>query len=120
MQGCKLKMIHLNQNHFQGALPRSLVHCTMLKILDIGDNHISDNFPSWLGILPEPRVLILQSNRFHGVIGKLETNSRFPKLQAIDLSNNYITGKLPSEYFQIWKAMQSFEVRRWLNVYARK
>ncbi|XP_075647697.1 receptor-like protein 6 [Castanea sativa] len=110
MEGCKLRMMSLNQNRFQGALPRSLTSCTMLEILDIGNNYISDIFPSWLGILPELRVLILQSNGFHGSIGKPETNSRFPKLHVIDLSNNYITGKLPYEYFQIWKAMQILDV----------
>ncbi|XP_075647497.1 receptor like protein 22-like [Castanea sativa] len=110
MEGCKLRMMSLNQNRFQGALPRSLTSCTMLEILDIGNNYISDIFPSWLGILPELRVLILQSNGFHGSIGKPETNSRFPMLHVIDLSNNYITGKLPYEYFQIWKAMQILDV----------
>ncbi|XP_050255240.1 receptor like protein 22-like [Quercus robur] len=110
IEGCQLSMINLNQNYFQGVLPRSLVNCTMLEILDIGNNHISDIFPSWLGILPELGVLILRSNGFHGAIGKPETNSTFPKLHVIDLSNNYITGKLPYEYFQIWKSMQSFDI----------
>ena len=81
----------------------------MLEVLDIGNNHIIDIFPSWLGILPELRVLILQSNGIHGFIGKPETIQRFPKLQVIDISNNNISGKLPFEYFQIWKAMQSFD-----------
>ena len=109
MEGCKLGMITLRQNHFEGLLPRSLANCTMLEVLDIGNNHIIDIFPSWLGILPELRVLILQSNRIHGFIGKPETIQRFPKLQVIDVSNNNISGKLPFEYFQIWKAMQSFD-----------
>ena len=109
IEGCQLSMINLNQNHFQGALPRSLANCTMLEMLDIGNNHISDVFPSWLGTLPELGVLILRSNGFHGAIGKPETNSTFPKLHVIDLSNNYITGKLPYEYFQIWKGMQSYD-----------
>ncbi|KAK7820210.1 receptor-like protein 7, partial [Quercus suber] len=109
MEGCKLGMITLNQNHFEGPLPRSLVNCTILEVLDIGNNHITDIFPSWLGILPELRVLILQSNGIHGFIGKPDTIQRFPKLQIIDVSNNNISGKLPFEYFQIWKAMQSFD-----------
>uniref|UniRef100_A0A7N2MM58 Leucine-rich repeat-containing N-terminal plant-type domain-containing protein n=1 Tax=Quercus lobata TaxID=97700 RepID=A0A7N2MM58_QUELO len=109
IEGCQLSTINLNQNHFQGALPRSLANCTMLEILDIGNNHISDIFPSWLGNLPELGVLILRSNGFHGAIGKPETNSTFPKLHVIDLSNNYIIGKLPYEYFQIWKGMQSYD-----------
>ncbi|XP_030936654.1 putative receptor like protein 25 [Quercus lobata] len=82
----------------------------MLEFLDIGNNHIIDIFPSWLGILLELKVLILQSNGLYGFIGKLETIPRFPKLQVIDVSNNNIRGKLPYEYFQIWKSMQSFDI----------
>ena len=82
----------------------------MLEFLDIGNNHIIDIFPSWLGILLELEVLILQSHGLYGFIGKLETIPRFPKLQVIDVSNNNIRGKLPYEYFQIWKSMQSFDV----------
>ncbi|XP_023883699.1 receptor-like protein 41 [Quercus suber] len=109
MEGCKLRMIKLSQNHFEGPLPRSLANCTTLEFLDIGNNHIIDFFPSWLGILPKLRVLILQSNGLYGFIGKPEIISRFPKLQVIDVSNNNISGKFPSEYFQIWKSMQSFD-----------
>ncbi|KAM4070387.1 hypothetical protein ACB094_12G161700 [Castanea mollissima] len=95
--------------NLSGSLPRSLANCTMLEFLDIGNNHIIDFFPSWLGNLPELRVLILQSNGIYGFIGKPNTIQKFPKLQVIDVSNNNISGKLPSKYFQIWKAMQSFD-----------
>ena len=109
MDGCKLGMITLSQNRFEGPLPRSLANCTTLEVFDIGNKHIIDFFPSWLGILPKLRVLILQSNGLYGFIGKPETTSRCPKLHVIDVSNNNISGKLPSGYFQIWKAMQSFD-----------
>ena len=66
-------MIQLSQNRFEGPLPRSLANCTMLEFLEIGNNHIIDFFPSWLGILPKLRVLILQSNGIHGFIGKHDT-----------------------------------------------
>ena len=105
-------MISLSQNHSHGPIPRSLVNCVMLEILDLGNNHINDVFPSWISILLELRVLILQSNGFHGIIEKPETNFGFPKLRVIDLSNNNFIGKLPLEYFQIWKGMESFGVDR--------
>ncbi|KAK9993023.1 hypothetical protein SO802_022726 [Lithocarpus litseifolius] len=95
MEGCKLGMIQLSQNHFEGPLPRSLANCTTLEFLDIGNNHIIDFSPSWLGILPELRVLILQSNGIHGFIGKPDTIQRFPKLQVIDVLNNDISGPIP-------------------------
>uniref|UniRef100_A0A7N2MM00 Leucine-rich repeat-containing N-terminal plant-type domain-containing protein n=2 Tax=Quercus lobata TaxID=97700 RepID=A0A7N2MM00_QUELO len=108
LEGCKLRMISLNHNGFQGPLPSSLANCTMLEILDLGNNHIIDFFPSWLDILPELRILILQSNGFHGILTP-NANFGFPKLHVIDLSNNNFSGKLPSEYFQIWKSMKSFD-----------
>ncbi|KAF2311812.1 hypothetical protein GH714_026855 [Hevea brasiliensis] len=91
----------------EGQIPRSMANCTRLETLDLGDNMIHDTFPSWLGTLPELRVLILRSNRFYGAIGKPEqTQIDFPKLHIIDLSFNSFTGKLPSQQFENWVAMK--------------
>ncbi|KAH9793662.1 Receptor-like protein 7 [Citrus sinensis] len=87
-------------------IPRSLANCTMLEFLDLGNNQIADLFPSWLGTLPELKVLMLQSNRFHGEIGEPDTGFVFPKLRIIDLSHNRFSGKLPSKYFQCWNAIK--------------
>lgn len=37
-----------------------------LQILDLGDNHLNDTFPMWLGTLPELQVLSLRSNKLYG------------------------------------------------------
>ncbi|KAJ0054323.1 hypothetical protein Pint_01853 [Pistacia integerrima] len=100
-----LRMIDLSHNLLQGRIPRSLANCELLEFLDLGNNQITDIFPSWLETLPELKVLILQSNRFHGVIGEPETHFAFPKLHIIDLSHNRFTGKLPSKYFHCWNAI---------------
>ncbi|KAF5449447.1 hypothetical protein F2P56_029890 [Juglans regia] len=102
----KLAMIDFSQNHLLGSVPRSLANCTKLKAVNLGNNQIHDIFPSWLGILPELRILILRFNQLYGTIGSSDSNFDFPKLHIIDLSNNDLTGKLPSEHFQNWKAMQ--------------
>ncbi|XP_042939451.1 receptor like protein 27-like [Carya illinoinensis] len=102
-EGKELRMIDLSQNQLQGRIPRSLANCTKLEVLNLGNNQIHDIFPFWLGILPELRILILRSNEFFGSMGH-SFNS--PNLRIIDFSNNDITGKLPHEYFQNWKAMQ--------------
>ena len=52
-KGGNLKMIDFSQNQLQGWMPRSLVNCTMLETLVLGNNQINDSFPSWLGVLPE-------------------------------------------------------------------
>ncbi|KAF5464978.1 hypothetical protein F2P56_015013 [Juglans regia] len=108
-EGKHLRMINFSQNQLQGHLPRSLANCSMLEAINLGNNQIHDIFPSWLGILPELRILILRSNELYGTIGSSDGNFNFPKLHIIDLSNNDLTGKLPSEQFRNWKAMQIVE-----------
>jgi Leucine-rich repeat (LRR) protein len=76
----------------EGKIPKSLANCTKLEILNIEQNKINDVFPSWLGILPKLRVLILRSNRLHGVIGKPKANFEFQRLQIVDLSGNCFFG----------------------------
>ena len=71
-------------------------------ILLLGINRFHDIFPSLLGTLPRLRVLILQSNGFHGALGKPESKLEYPKLQTIDVSLNYFASKLLYEHFQSW------------------
>ena len=91
---------------FRSWIPRSLVNCTMLETLFLGNNQINDSFPAWLGVLPELGVLVLRHNQLHGAVGKPESDFVFPNLHIVDLSFNNIIGKLPFEYFQILKAKQ--------------
>ncbi|XP_021764373.1 receptor like protein 30-like [Chenopodium quinoa] len=101
-------MIKRRLHCFEGNLPKSLVNCTFLEVLDVGSNRINDTFPSWLGSIPMLQVLILRHNNFYG---KITTPFRgsvcndFHRLRIIDLSYNYLTGNLPSGYFQSWDAM---------------
>jgi hypothetical protein len=104
-----MKMIDLSQNQFEGILPRSLSNCRMLEILNLGSNRLTDVFPSWLGILPELRVLILQQNGFYGIIGNPIAIFSSPKLHIVDLSANEFMGKLPCEYFRNWKRIKNVD-----------
>ncbi|KAF3949380.1 hypothetical protein CMV_024740 [Castanea mollissima] len=105
-EGCGLKLMDVSYNRLEGQVPRSLSNCKMLEILLLDNNRFSDIFPPWLGKLPMLRALSLRSNGFQGAIGKPESILEFPKLQIIDVSCNNFTGKLPSEYFQIWNSMK--------------
>ncbi|KAI8557968.1 hypothetical protein RHMOL_Rhmol04G0052000 [Rhododendron molle] len=105
-----IKVIDLSENQLHGQVPTSLANCTMLQTLVLGNNHIEDTFPFLLGALPDLQVLILRSNKFHGVIENPEINLAFPKLRIIDLSQNRFSGNLPSNYFKNWNAMKMVEL----------
>ncbi|KAI8563616.1 hypothetical protein RHMOL_Rhmol03G0123300 [Rhododendron molle] len=67
-----IKMFNLSKNKLHGQVPPSLANCTMLQTLVLGNNHIESTFPVLLGALPDLQVLILWSNKFHGVIENSE------------------------------------------------
>ncbi|GLT39481.1 hypothetical protein SLA2020_136690 [Shorea laevis] len=96
----QLRTLNLNGNQLEGILPRSLVNCSNLEILDVGNNNLNDTFPNWLGVLPSLKVLILQSNLFHGAMEDSMPAFYFSKLRLIDVSHNDFTGLLASNYFK--------------------
>ncbi|XP_049405471.1 receptor-like protein 19 [Solanum stenotomum] len=83
----------------------SLLNCSGLEVLDMGNNAINDTFPAWLGTLQQLHVLILKSNMFHGPISTCQTTFCFPKLRIFDLSRNEFSGSLPAKVFGNFKAM---------------
>ncbi|KDO38960.1 hypothetical protein CISIN_1g0402381mg, partial [Citrus sinensis] len=112
----ELSVLDLQGNNFFGTIPntfikerripRSLINCSKLEFLGLGNNQISDTFPSWLGTLPNLNVLILRSNIFYGIIKEPRTDCGFSKLRIIDLSNNIFIGTLPLKSFLCWNAMK--------------
>ncbi|KAJ7968202.1 Receptor-like protein [Quillaja saponaria] len=63
------------KTNFNDQVPRSLVNCTLLENLDLGDNQLNDIFPSYLAALPNLKVLILRSNKLYGPINDSETSN---------------------------------------------
>ncbi|KAH9745291.1 Receptor-like protein 7 [Citrus sinensis] len=106
MKGTNLAMIDLSNNSLRGRIPKSLANCVKLKFVHLGNNQITDVFPSWLGTLPELEVLVLKSNNFHGEIKAPRTAFDFSKLRIIDLSHNRFGGILPSKHFDCWNSMK--------------
>ncbi|KAL1118680.1 hypothetical protein V6Z11_D01G052700 [Gossypium hirsutum] len=83
-----LQILNLNNNDFDGSLPKSLANCLGLEVLNLANNKINDTFPHWLGDLPRLKVLVLRSNYFHGQIAHSANESHFSTLQILDLSYN--------------------------------
>ncbi|KAF3434372.1 hypothetical protein FNV43_RR25475 [Rhamnella rubrinervis] len=109
-----LRLIDLSHNKFQGQLPRSWSYCMMLEGIVVSNNQLVDTFPSWLGSLPELKLLVLHHNGFYGVIEKPKMDvDQFAKLHVIDLSSNNFTGVFPSHYISSWNAMKSVESNGW-------
>ena len=110
-KGNYLRSLNLNDNQLEGSLPRSLINCRRLEVLDLG-NKISGTFPHWLESLPELRVLVSRSNKFHSAIASPKTKLSFPNLRIIDVSHNEFHGLLPTKYFNHFKAMMGMNANK--------
>ncbi|KAK3423856.1 hypothetical protein EUGRSUZ_F00615 [Eucalyptus grandis] len=95
-----LGYLDLGRNKLQGSLPRSLVKCSSLSILDLSHNEFNDIFPHWLQAplgpisLPSPVTYYysIASNNMNGKIPSLLCNAT--ELGIIDFSNNSLIGSL--------------------------
>jgi len=104
-----LSYLNFNGNKLKGVIPPSIINCVNLEFLDLGNNMIDDTFPSFLETLPKLEVVILRSNKLHGSLKGPTVKESFSKLQIFDLSNNNLSGPLPTEYFNNFKAMMSVD-----------
>ncbi|XP_073268363.1 receptor-like protein 9DC3 [Populus alba] len=100
-----LSVLHLGANNLHGNIPS--IYSEGNKFLDLGNNMIDDTFPSFLETLPKLEVVVLRSNKLHGSLKGPTVKDSFSKLQIFDLSNNSLSGPLPTEYFNNFKAMMS-------------
>ncbi|XP_031404469.1 receptor-like protein Cf-9 homolog [Punica granatum] len=114
---CSFTTIDLSQNHLGGKLPRFLANCSKLETLDLSNNELQDSFPSWLEALPSLYILILRSNKFHGLVNTGGSPQPFSKLQIFDLFNNNFHGAFPTKYVASFKGMTGGDEKRGNFVY---
>jgi EIX receptor 1/2 len=89
-----LRMLHLENNNFIGELPNSLMNCTSLTVLDVGENRVSGEIPAWIGTMQSYLIVLrLSSNLFTGSIPSQLCHLNY--LQILDLSHNNISGTIP-------------------------
>ena len=104
MKGNSFRTLDFNGNQLEGLVPRYLIICRELEVLDLRNKKINYRFPHWLGALPKLQVLVLRSNHFHGHIGFSKIKSPFMSLQIIDVAHNDFGGDLPEIYLRSLKA----------------
>ncbi|PHT99036.1 hypothetical protein BC332_32029 [Capsicum chinense] len=95
-----------SRNNLKGKVPPSLTNCRNLEFLDLGNNQLNDTFPSWLGGLPDLKILSLRSNKLHGPISDSRTDNLFAQIRVINLSSNGFSGDLPVILFENFQAMK--------------
>ncbi|GES79072.1 LRR receptor-like serine/threonine-protein kinase ERECTA [Rhizophagus clarus] len=94
-----LESLDLSNNLFTGNIPNSLMNLTKLRILGLGTNLLTGDFP-FLAIISSRFAktlanLSIQQNTFTGVIPP--SLAQCDKLQIINLAFNSFTGSIPAE-----------------------
>ncbi|OEL16652.1 putative leucine-rich repeat receptor-like protein kinase [Dichanthelium oligosanthes] len=87
-----LKLLFLSRNALSGPIPPSLGALYRLYRLDLSFNNLSGVVPAELGHLDRLLTLRLDSNRLTGGIDAVA----LPRLQEFNVSNNLMSGRIPS------------------------
>ncbi|KAM3746997.1 hypothetical protein ACB098_05G005300 [Castanea mollissima] len=88
-----LQSLRLQTNSICGDIPSSLKKCSNLRLIDMGENHLSI-IPLWIGEMKNVSVLRLRSSEFKGYIPQQICQLSF--LIVLDLANNSLLGSIPN------------------------
>lgn len=88
-----IRQLHLQQNVFE-SIPAALSQITYLTVLDLSKNSLATALTTPLS-LPKLKDLRLTTNKLMS-LDPLTTHLDAPLLQALDVSNNRLTGTLPT------------------------
>ncbi|CAN6458401.1 unnamed protein product [Victoria cruziana] len=97
--GNKLRILILLNNFLFGPIPESLGRCLSLSRVRMGENYLNGSIPQGFLYLPELTLVELQNNYLSGVISENSnstTATKPAKLGQLNLSNNCLSGSLPS------------------------
>ncbi|PWA35051.1 leucine-rich repeat protein [Artemisia annua] len=112
-QSSMLRTLNLNDNHFTGELPRELWSLRGLNILDLGDNAFSGNISEWIGEnltnLGVFRYVINMDLSSNNLVGEIPVElMSLSALVGLNLSNNHLNGGIPDSIGNM-KALNSLD-----------
>ncbi|KAJ0763866.1 putative non-specific serine/threonine protein kinase [Helianthus annuus] len=90
------KFLLLQDNLFNGSIPRSMCRITSLEILDVSSNRLSGNIPDCVGNLQDMTFLILGSNGLSGVLPS-SLGNMYSSLRWLKLNDNNFNGQIPQD-----------------------
>ncbi|XP_076910926.1 receptor-like protein EIX2 [Bidens hawaiensis] len=90
-----IEILLLQDNLFNGQIPRSLCTKTRLILLDVSTNKLSGNIPDCVENLQTMVTLILSSNELSGVLPSSLGN--ISSLARLKLNDNNFSGQLPQD-----------------------
>ncbi|GAU40709.1 hypothetical protein TSUD_263590 [Trifolium subterraneum] len=102
---CALRFLDLSDNLLGSTIPKSLVNCQNLEVLNLGKNALTGKFPCFLSKISTLRIMALRSNKFHGSIGCPNNTGDWKMLHIADLASNNFKGTLSTALLNSWKAM---------------
>ncbi|KAG5546786.1 hypothetical protein RHGRI_018831 [Rhododendron griersonianum] len=91
-----LEVLDLSGNNLSGGLPSTIAACSSLFSLNLGYNQLSGNFLGLISRLPSLKYLYLPFNNITGPVPLSLAN--ITQLQVLDLGANALTGNVPSGF----------------------
>ncbi|KAK1416465.1 hypothetical protein QVD17_32256 [Tagetes erecta] len=89
-------LLYLQNNLFDGLIPKSLCTWIGMEILDLSKNRLTGNIPNCLTKLQNLRMMVFGSNELSGVIPS-SLGHISSALSWLNLNNNNFTGELPKD-----------------------
>src|SRR6185437_12667385 len=95
--------IILSTNNFTGNIPTQIGLLTKLTTLELNGNDLSGTIPTEIALAASINTLKLNNNNLTGTLPPQFSALSFPNPGIFDVSNNYLSGTIPTSYFNtIW------------------